>query len=206
MKPSILVTVSFSIVIAMTPALAASGKAKDEARRGCKRNFGGTSELLLIDKEAGYAYCRTGRLVEKFRFRWQKSKKVQPREQAARTPAPASKAEVPPQTRSPLPCQDCEEKPGQQSTSLPDKAVLLPVDEKPPVFTVPEVPAAPPAQQGAVTVTTAKPTKEELISRYGVGLLEQAERICVKRNGPGATVKSIDEKSWQVVCSKRSQQ
>lgn len=206
MKPSILVPIAFGLVIAMTPAHAASGKAKEEARRGCKRNFGGTSELLRIDKEAGYAYCRTGRLVEKFPFRRQNSKKDQPQEQAARTPAPAPKIQAPPQTRPPVPCQDCEEKPGQQSTSLPEKAVLPPVEETPPVITVPEVPAAPPVQPEAVTVTTAKPTREELISRYGVGLLEQAERICVKRNGPGATVDSIDEKSWQVVCSKPSQQ
>lgn len=207
MKPSILVPVVFVLVVVISPALAASGKAKDEARRGCKRNFGGTSELVRVDKDSGFAYCRTGRRTEKFPFRWTSAKKVKPPQETLRTFGPAAKAPA-----EPVACQDCDRKPEQQPTLPPGKVNLPPTEVATPQESVPappvvqpELPTAkvPTAQPGLTSTETAvitRPTREQLMVRYGRDLFEQAERICLKQNGAGATVDFIDEKNWKVVC------
>jgi hypothetical protein len=204
MKRVIVLAAVIGLFINVTPAFAASRKAKEEARRECRQRFGGTSELYRVDKKNGYAYCRTGYRVEKFPFRWPKVKKDKILEQPIQTYNPPAVERV--ETPSILvPCHDCEGKLRQEPAPILGKVELRRTEDTTSASTRPEMPVAHPTLPATSEETITKPTRDELIARYGRGLFEQAETICVKRSGSGSMVEFIDEKSWQVVCSDRSE-
>jgi hypothetical protein len=213
---------SVALIVDITNALAASDKAKQRARRECIKKFGGTTELLRVDKNSGYIYCRNRRQVERIPLQIVNNKKPKPKTDTAEEQPPQA-ADSSGATKSTKPCQNCsgqndDEVASKPGANLDPRSTPMDANSRTPPNALEQcqdcaargdrqdtpVPGSNASRQPQVPSTEVVSAPEDVgISlQYPPKVLEQARTICIKQYGPKSDIDYIDPQSWNVVCKK----